>query len=95
MKDFTKEFSTQRAKFLPYAIITSVTIFGIIIVLPVLFFILEFGKNFLTIYLAVCLGILLICIPSMILFATCPNCHKYMGRDLSKFCPVCGVKIRK
>jgi len=95
MNDFSKEFSKQRAKFFPYAIALAIMAFAIIIILPILFFIFSLSETFLIAYLIICLGILLVCIPSWLKTSTCPNCKKFMGRDLSKFCPVCGVRIKE
>lgn len=94
-KDFTDKFAAQKAKLRPWAILVIVTIIAIIIVLPIMFFTSALDSTFLMVYITVCAIALLSAIPSFITLSRCPNCKKYMGRDISKHCPVCGVRIQK
>ncbi len=94
-KDFTKEFALQRAKFKPWAILMIVCVLAIIVVLPILYFVIEFKETFLWIYLAAVLAPLSFTFYKTVQFARCPSCKKYMGRDISKFCSICGVQIQK
>jgi len=94
MKDFSEEYSKQRAKFFPYAIVITIVLCVTVIILPILFFAFNVGKTFLTVFLTACSIVLLVCIPSWIRASTCPNCKKFMGRTPAKFCPICGVQIQ-
>lgn len=93
-KDFTKEFTAQKLKLRPWAILILATIVALVLVLPVLFVTLSFGMIFFTSYIALCIVVLLFSIPSVIKASRCPNCKKYLGRDISKLCPMCGVQIQ-
>ena len=92
--NFTQAFSEQKTKLRPYAITAAITTLAIILGLPILFF-LNGSATFLTVYLTMCVAILLGCLPSIIKASRCPNCHRYMGKAAGKFCPLCGVQLQK
>ena len=92
-QDFSEEFIAQRVKMRPWAILIALVFLAIIVVLPLLFFTIGLSTTFFTIYVTVSAALLIIALPSVIKLSRCPSCKKYMGRDISKFCPVCGVKI--
>ncbi len=94
-KDFTKEFSNQKTNFRPWGILLLVSVLALLVVLPILFFVLKLVQAFLIIYILVFVILLILTLPKVIKLSKCPSCKKYMGRDVSKFCPVCGVQIQK
>lgn len=93
--DFTKQYKKQREKFRPWAIFMLVIMTALTIILPILAITIQIDKSFVMTYVAICVGLLILTVPSLIKASKCPNCKKYMGRDLSRFCPVCGVQIQK
>lgn len=93
-KDFTQEFSAQKAKLRPWAILALVAVCAVLVVLPVLFGSLNLSREFVTIYWVVCAILLLSVIPAFIRASKCPNCRKFMGKKVSKNCSLCGVKIQ-
>ncbi len=92
--NFTQAFSEQKTKLRPYAITASIATLAIIIGSPILF-LLNARATFLTVHLTIFLVILLACIPSIIKASHCPNCQKYMGKSIGKFCSLCGVQLQK
>lgn len=94
-KDFTKEFEIRRKRFLPWAILILISVLGIIIILPILYATSDLDIKSLGIYGTIFAILLMLAINKVIQYSKCPNCKKYMGRDISKFCPICGVQIQK
>ncbi|PLW94981.1 MAG: hypothetical protein C0592_01085 [Marinilabiliales bacterium] len=92
--DYRKEFDQQRKKFKPYAWIFLIDLVAIIIVLPILFFTIEFDQSFLLIYSIITLAVLVAIMPAWNKYNRCPACKKHLGRDTVKHCPSCGVQIR-
>lgn len=93
-KNFTQEFALQRKKFRPWAILILLTVLALGVVLPLLFSVLTFSPTFFKTYITIGSVVLLFAIPSAIKYSKCPNCKKFMGRTISKFCPTCGAQIQ-
>ncbi len=93
-KDFSKEFGQKRKHILFYFVIQLIGgVIGPAIILPILFFLIEFGETFFFYFILTCLTILIIGFVGFVKHAKCPNCKKFPGQ-LTKFCSVCGVKLK-
>lgn len=92
--EYQKEFEIQRKKFKPYAWIFLLDLVAIIIVLPILFFTMNFDQTFLLIYSLITVIVLIAIMPAWNKYNRCPSCKKHLGRDTGKYCPSCGVQIR-
>lgn len=92
-KDFTSEFQLQLKKLRPWSFLI-VALFLLFLLATLIIFIFELE----ILYLQIISGIILTSfIPLLFLFVKylrCPNCKKFMGRNVGNFCPLCGVKIR-
>ncbi|MDD3740352.1 MAG: hypothetical protein PHH30_03850 [Bacteroidales bacterium] len=94
-KDFSDQYREKVKKFKPWGILIFVDFVLIIVGLPFAYFVLSLNSTGILIYLVLCAILLLVCVPFLITTLKCPNCGKFMGRDIGKYCPLCGVKIRK
>lgn len=94
-KDFIKEYSDITAKFKPTALLMFVALIGLIVILPILYFTINMDQQFLTIFVGACTIMLIFSIPAWLKVSKCPNCKKFMGREISKHCPNCGVQIKE
>ncbi|MBN2570638.1 MAG: hypothetical protein JXA68_00805 [Ignavibacteriales bacterium] len=92
-KDFFSEFQQQLKKLRPWSFLM-LFLFVAFLIFSILIFTFELDP----IYLQILGGsILIIFIPLLFIYikySRCPNCKKFMGRDVGNFCPICGVKIR-
>ena len=94
-QDFRQEFTTQRKKLRPWAILLLVLITFLLIVTPILFFVIELDKNLFTGYLTIFVILSLFILAKVVKLSKCPSCKKYMGRDIGKSCSNCDVKIQE
>ena len=94
-ENFTKQFAEQKTKFRPWAVLLLIDTVALTIILPILFFTIKLNKTFITAYITIFAVLIVVALPQVIKVSRCPNCKKYMGRDISKFCPVCGVQIQE
>jgi len=91
--DMSETYDKQRKKFRPWAIAFLIW-FLLIIVTPPLFWLI--GVN-LRVYVQAIPFMLILLFPFAVktyAASRCPACGKYMGRDFSAFCTVCGARIR-
>lgn len=95
-KDFTEEFNSRRKKFRPLAIVMVLYILIVLMVVPIILAVAgAFTQT------SFCAYGLIAFIPGIfftvkaVKFMRCPNCNKYMGLALPKFCPLCGAHIQK
>jgi len=93
-KDYTDEFSLQLKGYQPWALVL-LGWFIILIIGSFAILVLEYTIWLYTFFL---IAMLLLFVP--IAFRTistlrCPACRRFMGRDVSRFCPLCGVQIRR
>ncbi len=93
-QNFIKEFSEQRKRFRPWAILVILCTLAIIVVVPILFFLIEITQQFIAVYFTIVIIPLVFGFYKTVQFTKCPSCKKYMGRDILKFCPICGVQIQ-
>ena len=93
-KDFVEEYRQQTQAFKPWAFVTLFIFVAIVLGLPIAFMIFEIGNVGIFIYILLCLLGLIAMLPVFIKVLKCPSCKKWMGRDVGKFCPLCGVRIR-
>ncbi|HNQ68420.1 MAG TPA: hypothetical protein PKN32_08580 [Bacteroidales bacterium] len=94
-KDFSNQYREQVKKFKPWGILIFVDFILIIAGLPFAYFVFNLNSTGIIIYLVFCALLLLVCVPFFINVLKCPNCGKFMGRDVGKYCSQCGVRIRE
>ncbi|HPB84068.1 MAG TPA: hypothetical protein PK200_18690 [Spirochaetota bacterium] len=93
-KDYTEAFSLQMRKFRPWG----AAFFAWFAVLIVGSFIVLAMECAMEHFLYFLIAMLLLVVPLVLRTITalrCPACGRFMGRDVSKFCTLCGAQIRK
>ncbi|HPG73918.1 MAG TPA: hypothetical protein PLM49_06465 [Bacteroidales bacterium] len=92
--DYTEICKKQRKRVKIPAIIFLMVLVLILLGLPAFYIIFTPGSTGILLYLLACTLLAAPALPRLVSVLRCPACKKWMGRDVGKFCPNCGVKLR-
>ncbi len=92
--DYTEIYKHQLKRVKIPAIIFLMVLVLLLLGLPAFYIIFTPGSTGILFYLLACTFLAALALPRLVSVLKCPACKKWMGRDVGKFCPNCGVKIR-